>query len=278
MNDRVKKIQKFYERSFDFEKKRLDLYPIEFSVTLNSILNNSKVDSIILDAACGAGKYAVELLNHGRRVFINDISMNLLSIADAQVSKISGYLGSSSLDIFCDESWIQFPKSNIILLLGPFCHLGDKINRVSVLNNAKASLMADVNTDDGKNWIYVSYLSLGSAFWYALENSPEVIHNIRDKKIDIALSDLSWTATQGIESEVEWFFATPDKIISDFNQSGIELIEILGLEGLLGRQIHSVRGISNDKTKEAWLKFAKDTVSNQAAMWCSEHLLAIGCV
>ena len=167
-------VRRYYNQEVAGEEQRLAVYPSEFVVTMRLITQYLSPGDRIVDAACGTGRYAEALVAAGYHVGASDL-------ADANVQHTRHRLHaepSGSRVLFVRQANALDPDTydggpwDGILLLGPFYHLPERQDRVTVLRQACRHL-----TPQGL--LYVSFVSRLAAFWWGLRHRPEGILDLQ---------------------------------------------------------------------------------------------------
>ena len=118
------KVQNYY-KSFD-EKNRLqndNSGKLEYDMTMKILENNLPKKGVILDLGGGAGVYSFPLANKGYKVYLSDLSKDLINQAKIQKEEETAenliscdVINATNLSIYNDN---QF---DVVLLFGPLYH------------------------------------------------------------------------------------------------------------------------------------------------------------
>lgn len=136
-------LKKALERpgSVEEEWKRLDrdyYSRVEFAVQSHHLKRLIKPGASVIDIGCGPGRYAIELLRHGCRVALTDLSEAFLKKAEVEIWQLGlegGLLEAKQqnavrLEAFADA---QFDHA---LLMGPLLNMDSRKERLQALREA----------------------------------------------------------------------------------------------------------------------------------------------
>jgi SAM-dependent methyltransferase len=212
-----------YEHGLEQRRLESPLGRLEFFRTQEILLRHLPVaGAAIADIGGGAGRYTVWLAQQGYRVHLHDViplhieqARNLAS--DLGV-KIDARVGDArALDI--EDEAVE-----AVLALGPLYHLPDKSHRVEALREA-----------------YRIVRRGGIVFAAAISRWAPLLHGILVARVGRvhpdALELLDEVLLSGVlpplsPGDLSGFCHRPDELIAETAEAGLELIDLVGVEGL----------------------------------------------
>ena len=261
-------VRLYYNRGVTEEEQRLAVYPFEFAITMRYITQYLSPGSKILDAACGTGRYAEALLAAGYHVGASDL-------ADANVQHTqrrlndepfgSGVLFVRHANALDPDAYDGGPWDGI-LLLGPFYHLPERQDRVTVLRQARRHL-----TPQGL--LYVSFVSRLAAFWWGLRNWPEGILDHQGVQTLHHTGGPFNFAPPG-EGLPNCYFCDPGELEPLFDEVPLSVKHFCGTEGVFGGRVSRLHELDT-ALREEWFDFTVNHCEAPVFRWTSEHLLIV---
>lgn len=126
-----------YNETADFQWSRLDRFPCEFHIHLNSLLEHLPAGSRVLDIGAGPGRYAIELVKAGHRVILGDLSAEMVSSARSRLAEEGLEIGAAGpggiedvLELDARNlSRFESASFDAVVALGPFYHLQEAGDR-----------------------------------------------------------------------------------------------------------------------------------------------------
>jgi len=184
-----------------------------------------KKDFLILDAACGAGRYSNLLLQRGYKVIGFDLSLPLLKIAKAEAEKISGGNIYFKSDIRTTKLKMKF---NLILnVFTSFGYFVTDEENFSFINNSITFLKKKgyfVFDYINKQYLIDNLIpySKKKVDGYLIEEKRKIENQRVIKEIDISKGSERHSFTESVK------LYSPEKLFENFSKSGYKIIDVFG--------------------------------------------------
>jgi SAM-dependent methyltransferase len=254
------RISAFYGATFD-EDARLTTRSLagqlEFRRT-QEVLGSYLSEGRVLDVGGGTGRHSRALLQRGGFDIrlIDPVARHVNIAISAGIDATMGDARSLSFD---NDSF------DAALLLGPLYHLVSAEDRLTALREA-----ARVTRSGG--YVFVAALSrfvaFGAASLGAMPPSPYPTSWINLLEHGDAPDGLRFPAGH---------FHTAEELEQELDSAGLDVTEVIGIEGPAGLFLEQVSG-TNDPLLEAALTIARATGSGPGIRDISSHLLAVATV
>ncbi|MCP4541780.1 MAG: class I SAM-dependent methyltransferase [Chloroflexi bacterium] len=116
---------RYYEQASEREWERLERRWVEFHVNLHFISAHLAPASRVLDIGAGPGRYAIELAKRGHRVYVGDLSPELVRLAREKIkeSRVSAHVETVEILDVRNLGHLDDASFDAVLALGPFYHL-----------------------------------------------------------------------------------------------------------------------------------------------------------
>jgi SAM-dependent methyltransferase len=219
----------------------------------------------ILDVGGGTGVHAQWLAADGHDVHVVDPVPAHVEQARGQ----SGSPGRVTAEVG-DARRLSAPDASVdaVLVLGPLYHLTDRADRVRTLTEARrvvrpgalvfaAAISRFASLFDG--------LARGRLFEAGF--SAIVDRDLRDGQHRNPTSRPEWFTTA--------YFHHPDELRREAEDAGLEVIEIVGVEGLAGWLAHLEPRLDTAEGREAILAAARAVEAEPALLGLSAHLVLV---
>ena len=261
-------VRQYYNRGVTEEEQRLAVYPFEFAITMRFVTQYLSPGAKILDAACGTGRYAEALLAAGYHVGASDLADANVQLTRRRLndepfgSRVLFVRHANALD---PDAYDGGPWAGI-LLLGPFYHLPERQDRVTVLKQARSNL-----TPQGL--LYVSFVSRLAAFWWGLRNRPQ---GILDHQGVQALyhKGSPFNFAPPSEGLPNCYFCDPGELEPLFDEVQLSVKHFCGTEGVFGGRVSRLHELDKE-LREEWFDFTVNHCEAPVFRWTSEHLLIV---
>lgn len=218
--------------------------------------------------AAAPGRYTVELARKGYNMVLLDLVPELLEEAKSQVRragaakkvKLIAQGNIENLSMFGDEAF-----DGVLCLGGSLCHLLDQKRRVKAAGELVRVLKQG-------SLIFVSVIGRLALLETLMVRVPE----------EIMYAQHHWEAGDYIPglygqgfTAAHWFL--PEELKGLFEERGIEVLEMAGLEGLSSHHERETNRLSRDPAKwEIWLQTLLRTCTHPSVVGISEHFLMVG--
>lgn len=260
-------IERAYDRQPGQEWARLERHRTEFAVTLRTLIRHlPPPPARLLDCGGGPGRYAVELARRGYRVTLFDLSSECLRLAQEKAGGAGVALAGLEKGTATDLSRFPDETFDAVLLMGPLYHLLEETGRQRALAEARRVLKPG-------GPLFAAFISRYATLRYAaahepawpLEN-PELLASILDKGI---------LPPRGAEGEAfVAYFAHPSEVVPLCRGAGLEVVALLGVEGLVSMIEQGVNALTGDDW-EAWVDLNERLAGDPSIHGGVEHLLAV---
>jgi SAM-dependent methyltransferase len=253
----------------EWRRLRLDPYhQIEFIITMHFLEEYLPKRGLILDAGGGTGRYTIELASKGYDMVLLDITPKMLETARRKIKRASvqrrvkQVLEGSIVDLpmFADETF-----DGVLCLGGPLSH-------ILLENEHKKAVKELVRVAKKNTPIFASVISrIGLLETLLVRLQHELCYAKGHWKTGNYIPGVNGDGF----TAAHWFL--PEELEVLFKDQGVEVLEMVGLEGLSSHHSRAVNKLSKDKEKwNIWLKVLLSTCTHPAVVGCSEHFLLIG--
>jgi len=221
----------------------------------------------LLDAGGGPGRYTIELAKLGYDVSLLDLTPELLEIAKQHVTK-AGLQAKVrritqgvvyDLSRFCDDTF-----DAVICLGGPLSHVVNRVRREKAIDE-----LARVAKKSAP--VFVSVIGRPAVLVTELIRLPHEI----ELEIFPRLRDTG--DYYGGYGFAPCHFYTPNEIRKSFEKKGIDVIEMVGLEGLASGHPRETNRLfrKHPKAWKIWWQTHLKTCTDPVSVGISEHFLLI---
>lgn len=218
----------------------------------------------VLDVGGGTGVHARWLLEDGH-------SVHLVDLAPRHVDHAVTELGPSGLTAEVgDARQLSHPDNSVdaVLLLGPLYHLQDADDRATVLHEARRIVSPG-------GLVAVAAISRFASLFDGLVRG----YLFDDEFALIVDRDLQSGCHDNPGNRPHWFtsayFHRPEELVQEIEAVGLQLVELVGIEGLAG-WLPELEARWNDDTDRAVIvESARRIEAEPALLGLSAHLLAV---
>jgi SAM-dependent methyltransferase len=263
-------VKEYYSGLRVRERRRLIRSPynrLEFDITAYFLKKYLPKHGYILDAGGGPGRYTIELAKLGYDVALLDLTPDLLEIAKRQVAKTKTHAKVKQitqgviydLSRFCDDTF-----DAVICLGGPLSH---------VMNRAKREKTIDelIRVAKKRAPIFVSLIG-----WHAVL-VVELVRLPHEIELEVSSRIRDTGDYYGGYGFAPCHFYTPNEIKKSFEKRGIDVIEMVGLEGLASGHPRETNRLFHKypKAGKIWWQTHLKTCTDPVSVGISEHFLII---
>lgn len=259
----------FYTATVRDEWKRLvkdSYHRLEFETTLHFLDKYLPSQGLVLDAGSGPGRYTMELAQQGYQVVLLDMTPANLAFASRQIKrrKLQGNIQDVVEASIVDLS--RFPGESfdgVICLGGPLSHILEAGKRTRAISELLRVARKGAP-------VYVSVMSRLSLFvseliYFQNEIEMPVFTQIRDSG-DYE-GDKGFTACH---------FFLPEELRSAFELPGVEILEMVGLEGISTHHNRKLNQLANNPQRwKTWIETHLQTCTHPSVVGISEHILIV---
>ncbi len=270
MNRTADRIRAYY-RNFD-EWHRLGSDPyhrLEFDTTLHFLWRYLPSKGSVLDAGGGPGRYTIELARAGYEVTLLDFTPELLDQARGNVRRagVSGRVRGFAVGSIADLSEFESESFDAVLCLGgPLNHLLRARDRERALH--ELGRVAKPRAP-----IFVSVIGRYAALVDGVFHHPDGLRTDPQHHRQI----LRTGNYDGHRGFAPCHFIGPEELTPAIERQGWQLIEVVGLEGLVSHHSREMNRLARDNPEAwaSWKRFHLATCRDSAVAATSEHFLAI---
>ncbi len=263
------RVRDYYTEQVRKEWRRLvrDAYHrLEFQTTLHFLEQHLPSTGLILDAGGGPGRYTIELTKRGYDVVLFDMTPANLAFARRQIkrakvqNKVVNIAEGSIVDLsrFAGNTF-----DAVICLGGPLSHVLDPHHRDKAISElirvAKHGAPLFVSV--------IGRLSLLIVELTMFQHEIEMPHFVEIRDTGDYTGDAGFTACH---------FFLPEELRAAFTGRGVEILAMVGLEGISSHHRKKVNQLAKDEKRwAAWLETHYRTCTHPSAVGISEHPMII---
>jgi SAM-dependent methyltransferase len=262
-------VKDYYTGQVQNEWRRLikDAYHrLEFDTTLHFLKQHFPQRGLILDAGGGPGRYTVTLAGQGYDMLMLDMTPANLEFAKRQIKRsgvqdrVKDVVEGSIVNLarFADNTF-----DGVICLGGPLSHVVDKRKRDKAISElvrvAKPGAPIAVSV--------IGRLSLLVVELTLFPHEVEMSHFRKILKTGDYLGGYGFTACH---------FFLPEEFRAAFDDKGVEVLELVGLEGISSNHRKELNRIARNPGQwKVWQATHFKTCTHPAIVGTSEHMLLI---
>jgi S-adenosylmethionine-dependent methyltransferase len=260
-------VQSLYDRQPQREWERMDRHRTEFAVTLRALQTHlPPAPAHILDCGGGPGRYAVELACLGHKVTLFDLSTACLDLARAKAHEAGVKLYALEQGTAIDLSRFSDEEFDAVLLMGPLYHLLEENERVQALDESYRVVKSG-------GLCFAAFITRFAPVRYAAAEAPTLpLDEPEELETILSTGQLPPRGEQG--SRFVAHFAHPAEVPSLCRQPGFEMLEVLGVEGVVSMIEEDVNALSG-QAWQAWVDLNQRLAPEPSLLGAAEHLLAV---
>jgi SAM-dependent methyltransferase len=214
----------------------------------------------VLDVGGGSGVHAAWLAGDGHHVHLIDRVPR--HVEQAAQAGITAELGDARNLRFATASF------DAVLLLGPLYHLTDHDDRVRALREAARVVLPDGVVFAAAISRFASLLDgLAREFLFDPDFRPIVERDLRDGQHRNPQHRPRWFTTA--------YFHHPEDLRAELGRAGLEVVELVGVEGLAGSLPQLERRWQDSADRELIVWSARVVEAEPSLLGLSGHLLAV---
>ncbi len=264
-------VKKFYSEEGAREWRRLARDPfhrLEFDTTMLFLKKYLPSKGLVLDAGGGPGRYTIELAKLGFYVVLVDLTPKLLEIARRQIrrAKVQDKVRQIIEGSVADLSMFENNHFNVVMCLGgALSHIVDREKREKAID--ELIRVAEKNTP-----IFVSVIGRLAVLMRGLTNFPA------DIEIDELYLKMSETGDYfGGYGWVPCHFYLPEELEGSFKKRNVEVLELVGLEGLATVHEKKTNRLfkKHPKAWNNWKQIHLKTCTHPSVVGVSQHFMII---
>jgi S-adenosylmethionine-dependent methyltransferase len=261
----INKVKAYYNKHVAQEDNRLSENVFELPVTFRYLDRYLRPGDLVLDAACGTGRYAQRLLEKGCLLGLNDLSDKNMELALKRTGNHPNLIHSSVADVLSSDIWTR-EAWDAILLLGPMYHLPDRNERLELPRKVSVTLKKG-------GIVFLAFMSRSAALLYGLKNNPAGI-----QKANGTLKLWATGTDEAFVEGTEWFthayFSHPEEIDPLVVEAGLKPLHLDGVEGIFGGNMELYHKLDTGMQQQ-WMKFNLDHVEDAHLIQHAKHLLSV---
>jgi S-adenosylmethionine-dependent methyltransferase len=260
-------IAHYYDRQAEREWERMDRHPTEFAVTMRALAEYlPSPPARVLDCGGGPGRYAIELALRGYETTLFDLSAECLRIAQEKAAgagvALAGYEQGTATDLsrFPDDTF------DAVLLMGPLYHLLQEGERRQALAEARRVLRPG-------GPLFATFISRYAVHRWAAAHEPTWPLESPDPFEAILATGVEPPGAENGSAFVA-HFAHPTEVLPLCQHVGLEIVTVLGVEGLVSMIEEGVNTLSGEAW-DTWVDLNYRVAADPSIHGCVEHLLAV---
>lgn len=239
---------------------------LEMETTLHFIRQHFPKKGLLLDAGGGPGRYTITLARQGYEMVLFDMTPANLEFARRQIKraglqhKVQDVVEGTIVDLshFDDNTF-----DGVLCLGGPFSHVLDKRKRAKALSEL-------IRVAKPGAPIAMSVISRLSVLVAELTMFPEEVAMPHYRKLrdtgDYA-GNYGFTACH---------FFLPEEFRAVFDDTGVEVLTMAGLEGISSSHRAALNKIARDEQRwKIWRETHFKTCTHPSVVGLSEHMLIV---
>jgi len=260
-------VEAHYDSDPAREWERLERHRTEFAVTARVLAEHlPPPPAQILDVGSGPGRYALHLTRLGYRVVLLDLSRKSLDLALEMATREGIYLPppvQGDATALPEDYAGQF---DAVLLMGPLYHLLDAADRLAAVREAYRVLRPGglVFAAFITRFAPLRDVAIHSPQW--IIDNPERFRQLLEEGLNPAYESSGFPDS---------YFARPEEIAPLMAAGGFQMLDLLGLEGIIAGHEETVNALEGEAWA-AWLALNYRLGREPALYAAADHLLYVG--
>ena len=220
----------------------------------------------VLDVGGATGVHASWLASLGHDVHVVDLLAHHVAAASqlsAPPGRVTAEVGDARRLPVADAAF------DVVLLFGPLYHLTDRADRLRAWEEARRAVRPGGMVFAGAISRFASVFD-GLARGYLLDPAFRAIvqRDLRDGQHRNPSDQPHWFTTA--------FFHHPDELRSEALEAGVDVLEVVGVEGLAGWLTHVCDQWDRPEVRDAMVFAAAAVESEPSLLGLSAHLITVG--
>ena len=241
---------------------------LEFEMTKRILEKHLPKKAKILDLGGGAGVYSFYLANLGYKVYLADLSEDLIKQAKEQNAKEENKIISCDVVNALDLSLYENEEFDVVLLFGPLYHLLEEIEREQCLK--------EVNRVLKKNGMvlasFIPYLSGSIAIIDRYFRHPEQV-NINNLDKVFKTGKFNNLSNKGFQ---EGYYPSVKELESLFEKCNYKKLEIKSIRGIGYEKEDNIYNIEDKKVFNKIMDLIEETSIKPEIIEMCGHAMYIG--
>ena len=260
-------VERYYDEQAQREWERMERHRTEFAVTLRALAEHlPPAPARVLDCGSGPGRYGIELARQGYEVTLFDLSPGSLRMARKKAAGAGVALAGYEHGTATDLSRFAADAFDAVLLLGPLYHLLEGRDRRQALVEARRVLKPG-------GPLFAAFISRYAVpRWAAVHEPTWPLEH--PERLEALLDSGVMPPREGDGSEFVAHFARPAEVALLCWRAGLEVVAVLGVEGLVSMIEAGVNELSGEAW-DRWVDLNYRAASDPCIHGCVEHLLAV---
>ena len=260
-------VQALYQSDPDREWERMERHRTEFAVSLRALEEHLPgPPATILDCGGGPGRYAITLAQRGYGVTLFDLSPELLAVARDKATGADLTLAGFEQGTATDLSRFADGQFDAVLLMGPLYHLLDEADRQRALAEA-----ARVVKPGGP--VFAAFIARYAGHIEGVRYDPQEAVDHPEIYELIEETGLLPPRADGRIAFVA-YFAHPNEVQPLCKRAGLDVLTVLGVEGVASAREESINTLTGDAWKR-WVDINYRIAHDPCTHGGVEHLLAV---
>jgi ubiquinone/menaquinone biosynthesis C-methylase UbiE len=262
-----KSVENLYNQGPQREWERMERHRTEFAVTQRALAEHlPPPPARVLDCGGGPGRYAIELTRRGYDVTLFDLSSGCLRLAVKKAREAGVTLVAYEQGTATDLSRFPNEAFDAVLLMGPLYHLLEQAERARALSEARRVLKSG-------GMLFAAFISRYAPIRYAAAQEPDWPLEQPDQ-LETILSSGCLPPRGESDDKFVAHFAHPSEVVPLCQRAGLEVLTVLGVEGMVSMMDEKVNALSG-AAWEAWVDLNHRLAPDPSIHGCVEHLLVV---
>ena len=260
-------VESHYDREPEREWERLLRHRTEFAVTCRLLAEHlPPPPGQILDVGGGPGRYALHLTRQGYHVVLFDLSRRSLDLALEMATREGVYLPPPLQGDATSLPAEDGGRYDAVLLLGPLYHLLAAADRLAAAREALRVLRPG-------GYVFAAFITRFAPLRDVAIHSPQWIVDNPERFRQLLEEGLN-PAYEG-SAFPDSYFARPEEIAPLMAAGGFQMLDLLGLEGIIAGHEETVNALEGEAWA-AWLALNYRLGREPALYAAADHLLYVG--